>query len=109
MITDRIRHQRTKLIKLSIQNEVECVEVCSAVGVSSGFFSILRACYLFLHGKDDKGDKLCRAAVKELNEVESHDMMYELTSVVQAYVQESIQLTSQKKKLLLFEQLPDSV
>lgn len=104
-----MRHQRTKLIKLSIQYELECVEVCSAVGVSSGFFSILKACNLFLHGKDEKGDRLCRTAVKELNEVETNDMIYELTSVVQAFVQESLQLTSQKKKLLLFEQLPDSV
>lgn len=36
-------------------------------------------------------------------------MQYELTSVVQAFVQESIQWTSQNKKLLLFDKMSESV
>ena len=56
-----------KLIKLCVStNSVDCKDLCTELGVSSEFFTVLRACQLFLCGKDDKADRLCRSAIKEL-------------------------------------------
>ena len=92
-----------------MQHDLDCQAICPALGISSSFFSVLKACQLYLHGKDDKAEKLCRNAMKELSEVELHDAEYELTSVVQAFIQESIQWTSQNKKIMLFERIPEEV
>ena len=78
-----------------------------AFGMSAAFFSVLRGCQQFLAGKDDKGDRFCRGSVQELNEDEKKDCVYELTSTVQAFVQESIQWTNQNKRIRLFDYLPE--
>ena len=108
-IPDRVRHQRTKLIKLALEQEIDCQALCSAVGISTHFLSILKACQLYLRGKDDKAERFCRGAVSELTEEELEDMRYELVSVVQAYVQESVQWTSQSRKIPLFETMSENV
>lgn len=41
---------------------------------------------------------MCRGVVNELKEKEREDCNYELTSVVQAYIQESIQWTTKTRK-----------
>ena len=99
-----------KLIKLCVStNSVDCKDLCTELGVSSEFFTVLRACQLVLCGKDDKADRLCRSAIKELQGKEREDCNYELCSVVQAYIQESIQWTNQNKRMLLFDSLPAEV
>lgn len=107
---DAARHQRVKFIKLCLNTtSVDCRSLYPELGVSSEFFTVLQACQLFLHGKSDKADRLCRGVVNELKEKEREDCNYELTSVVQAYIQESIQWTNQNKKILLFDSLPPEV
>lgn len=99
-----------KFIKLCLNTtSVDCRNLYPELGVSSEFFTVLQACQLFLHGKSDKADRLCRGVVNELKEKEREDCNYELTSVVQAYIQESIQWTNQNKKILLFDSLPPEV
>ena len=104
-----VRHQRTKFVKLCLPTNVECKSICPALGISTPFFTVLRACLLCIAGKDEKADRLCRGAIKELSEEEREDSVYELSSVVQAFVQESIQWTNQMKRLSLFDELPDKV
>ena len=88
---------------------MDCQALCSDLALSPAFFSILKACKAYLHGLDDKAERFCRGAVKELTTEETEDMLYELLSVVQAFVQESIQWTSQHRKLLLFDKMPENV
>ena len=77
--------------------------------MSSSYFAILKACHLFLHGKDDKAERLTRESFKELTDVERKDSQYELVSAVQAYVEESIQWITEIKKVSLFERLSENV
>ena len=71
------------------------------------FYGILRGCLQFLAGKDDKGDRLCRGVIKDLTEEEEKACEYELTSAVQAFIQESIQWTNQNRRVRLFDYLPE--
>ena len=70
---------------------VDCKPICGALGMSSAFFTVLQACLLCVNGKEEKANRLCRGIVNELNDVEREDSVYEISSAVQAFVQESIQ------------------
>lgn len=77
--------------------------------MSSAFFTVLQACLLCVNGKEEKANRLCRGIVNDLNDVEREDSVYEISSAVQAFVQESIQWANQSKRLALFEELPEEV
>ena len=83
------------------------LQVCQALEISPAFYGILRGCLQFLAGKDDKGDRLCRGVIKDLTEEEEKACEYELTSAVQAFIQESIQWTNQNRRVRLFDYLPE--
>jgi hypothetical protein len=88
---------------------MDCQYVCPALDISSSFYTILKACQLFLIGKDEKADRLCRTVWDKLTEKEKSDMVYELSSVAQAFVQESLLVVSQNRKTQLFDQLSEKV
>ena len=108
-IENSVRHQRTKFVKLCLMANVECKPICGSLGMSTAFFTVLQACLLCINGKEEKANRLCRGSVNELNEIEREDSVYEISSAVQAFVQESIQWTNQTKRLALFEELPEEV
>ena len=109
MTEDKTRYQRTKLIKLCLAKNIECNEFYPSLQISPSYFAILKACHFYLHGKDDKAEKLTRESFKQLNEIEKKDSQYELVSAVQAYVEESIQWITQSRKISLFERLSENV
>lgn len=109
VLENSVRHQRTKFVKLCLMAKVDCKPICEALGMSLAFFTVLQACLLCISGKDEKANRLCRGIVSELNDVEREDSVYEISSAVQAFVQESIQWANQSKRLSLFEELPEEV
>ena len=108
-LENSVRHQRTKFVKLCLMANVDCKPICEALGMSSAFFTVLQACLLCINGKEEKANRLCRGIIDELNDVEREDSVYEISSAVQAFVQESIQWANQSKRLALFEELPEKV
>ncbi|KAK8818627.1 hypothetical protein WA538_003938, partial [Blastocystis sp. DL] len=111
-LSDHTLHQRTKFMMLCLSANKEGaqqtnLQVCQALEISPAFYGILRGCLQFLAGKDDKGDRLCRGVIKDLTEEEEKACEYELTSAVQAFIQESIQWTNQNRRVRLFDYLPE--
>ena len=92
VLENSVRHQRTKFVKLCLMAKVDCKPICEALGMSTAFFTVLQACLLCISGKDEKANRLCRGIVSELNDVEREDSVYEISSAVQAFVQDFVAL-----------------